>query len=128
MKLCRLRFEQYYINQYGRKEMSGSTYRVLETVDVWENGEFWWFHNGYEPAYKCPVFESNDGRTWAQVQNHIDYWGGVSYFKLFKEPKDPSLSKNKIGPSHKWETYVKVRKMQLVNDELLPVDIDGNLL
>jgi hypothetical protein len=127
MKLCRLVFEQHYINQWGHKEMSGRTYRVIDVVDVWENEETLMVNNGYEPPYPCPVFEANDGRTWLRVQNRIDYWGGVSWRPLFDQVKVYESDSN-VSAMTKWVPYEEAAKMQLVNEDLRPVDIEGNVL
>lgn len=127
MKLLRVAFHQYHIDPWGNKAI-GSHYEIIDQVDVWENGEFKMYNNGYEPEYACPVWESNDGRTWVAVQNRIDYWGGTWYWPLFNQGKLPGVGTYEIGPSTGWDTYEKVAKMKLVNSADQAVDIEGNLL
>lgn len=128
MKLVCLVTEQYYTNPWGLKELRGDLYRAIETVEVEPNGEHKMFDNGYEPPYPCPILAAADGRTWCQIQNRIDYWGGTWYRPLFERPRDPALSKNEIGPTVGWEPEEKARKRKLVNAELQPVNYEGNVL
>ena len=129
MKLFKIREGVTWVDPFGDSHAHQSQYvRVLEIIETAPNGEVRMFDNGYEPPYACPILEASDGRTWVEIQNRVDYWGGTWYRPLFDEPRDPALDKHEVGPVIRYVTEREMGSKRCVNYDGQAVDLEGNRL